>query len=261
MEPSLPQGVTALGDGLFAGCASLTRVHLPPDLRTVGARAFFRCRALTELHLPDSVEAVGAGAFYGCDALERLSLADGIQEMERSPFSLPGYDLFWKVPMRRITIRFAAAADGLPLVDVPIPPCDDMHQMFALGYYELLAASPHGPFDFPAYDELFRHRESDLTRCVIALSRLACPKHLQEEPRARYLAFLRRHGATALSIIGQLQKPGWMTLLEQAGAIRPDNIDMLLELAARIGSAEITAYLLEYQSRDIGFSPSSRWSL
>ena len=52
-----------------------------------------------------------------------------------------------------------------------------------------------------------------------------------------------------------------MTLLEQAGAIRPDNIDMLLELAARIYTYIYSAYLLEYQSRDIGFSPSSRWSL
>ena len=228
------------------------------DLERLLARRLAQadCAFRTE-PLPDGV----AVSVQGRDALERLSLPDGIRRMERSPFCLAGHDLFWKVPLRSVTIRYAAADDGLPLVEVPIPPCGDMHQMFAMGYYELFAASPQGPFDFDGYDALFIHRESDETRCVIALSRLAAPKHLGAESRARYQSFLRRTAPEALRTVGRLRRPAWMPLLSEAGAIRADNCGELLEIAARLGSAEITAFLLEYQSRCIGFDGEDRWSL
>ena len=89
--------------------------------------------------------------------------------------------------------------------------------MFAMGYYELFAASPQGPFDFDGYDALFIHRESDETRCVIALSRLAAPKHLGAESRARYQSFLRRTAPEALRTVGRLRRPAWMPLLSEAG--------------------------------------------
>ena len=96
--------VVELGDGLFAGCASLQDVVIPESVTNIGTGAFNGCAAMAAddgflvirgvlygyfgdnncVAVPDGVSAIDPKAFYGCDALTSvtmpLEILEGIAE-------------------------------------------------------------------------------------------------------------------------------------------------------------------------------------
>lgn len=85
-QVAVPAGVTAIGDGAFAGKAALRQVDLPGGLATVGAGAFRDCAALRALALPDSVTRLGEGAFEGCAALAQVRFPAGAVRLDTGAF-------------------------------------------------------------------------------------------------------------------------------------------------------------------------------
>lgn len=66
----IEDGVTAIGNDLFAGCRYAERVDLPASVEIIGDRAFYGCSVLQLDALPDTVRTVGASAFCGCNIPE-----------------------------------------------------------------------------------------------------------------------------------------------------------------------------------------------
>ncbi|MCR5485333.1 MAG: leucine-rich repeat domain-containing protein [Clostridiales bacterium] len=58
-EIALPDSVTFIGIGAFAGCTSLKKVNLPDKLKNLGNGAFHGCTSLKEITIPTSLEALG----------------------------------------------------------------------------------------------------------------------------------------------------------------------------------------------------------
>ena len=73
-------------DGLFEGCAALTRVELPQDLAEIGAGAFADCAALTEIGIPAAVTNIGAAAFAGCGTLSSIALPKSLEVVQDRTF-------------------------------------------------------------------------------------------------------------------------------------------------------------------------------
>ncbi len=61
--------VTAIRDGAFDGCGSLTGVRIPNGVTSIGFFAFANCSLLTSVVIPDGVTSIGNGAFTGCSSL------------------------------------------------------------------------------------------------------------------------------------------------------------------------------------------------
>lgn len=68
-EISIPDSVTEIYYGAFAGCEKLKYISLPANLIDIGNYAFEGCSNLTTLTIPDKVTWVGTGVFSGCDKL------------------------------------------------------------------------------------------------------------------------------------------------------------------------------------------------
>ena len=79
----LGRPVTALAPGLFADCADLESVALPPGLAAVPDDCFRGCRRLREIALPEAAETVGERAFEGCASLRRVALPAGVRSLGR----------------------------------------------------------------------------------------------------------------------------------------------------------------------------------
>lgn len=71
---SVPEGVTALPDGVFGECEQLAAVELPEGLLSLGFGCFYECTALEEIDLPQTLQKIGKSAFYGCRALKIVKI-------------------------------------------------------------------------------------------------------------------------------------------------------------------------------------------
>lgn len=64
--------VSAIGDGAFYGCTSLTSVTIPQGVESIGDYAFESCTSLMKVTLPESVVSVGENPFVGCTSLRYI---------------------------------------------------------------------------------------------------------------------------------------------------------------------------------------------
>jgi hypothetical protein len=54
----VPDGITTIGDGAFAGCENLVSITLPTGLAVIGSEAFSMCRNLSSITLPENRTAI-----------------------------------------------------------------------------------------------------------------------------------------------------------------------------------------------------------
>ena len=131
-KAKLPEGITSLEPGMFAGCVSLKDVTLPARLKYIEGRAFQNCTGLERIRLPeglvavwrkafsgcrslaeaclgDSVEAIGYAAFSGCTALEKLRIPEGLKMTDGDAFENAG----------RVELTGPGAASGLVINENP----------------------------------------------------------------------------------------------------------------------------------------------
>ena len=64
----LPDSITDIGAGAFAGCTNLKEITFGENVVRIGAEAFAGCSSLKTVHLPDSLSEIGERAFAGCGA-------------------------------------------------------------------------------------------------------------------------------------------------------------------------------------------------
>lgn len=72
---TLEDGITSVGDSVFANCTELKAVNLGNTVEAIGSKAFAGCTSLTEVTIPSSVQEIGSEAFSGCSSLETVNFA------------------------------------------------------------------------------------------------------------------------------------------------------------------------------------------
>lgn len=77
---SLPSGVTTTGAYTFQDCVALTAVTFGKNsvLTEISMYAFYRCRNLLDITIPDSVTTIGAYAFSNCTSLPAIVIPDSV---------------------------------------------------------------------------------------------------------------------------------------------------------------------------------------
>ena len=74
MNTTVPNSVTAIGDGAFLGRTGLASISIPASVTTIGNRAFYGCTSLTSINIPSSVTTIGYKAFLDCTGLKSISI-------------------------------------------------------------------------------------------------------------------------------------------------------------------------------------------
>lgn len=80
-------GITAIPDGTFAGCTTLTgeNLKIPKNIVTITANAF-KESGLKKLYIPNQVTTIGASAFEACKNLEDVHISNNISIISQSTF-------------------------------------------------------------------------------------------------------------------------------------------------------------------------------
>lgn len=85
---TLPKGMTAISEDMFAGCTRLGIVNTDTDCKAVsiGRGAFEDCSALTKITIPAEVTSIGTDAFARCSSLKTISVPEKVETIEAYAF-------------------------------------------------------------------------------------------------------------------------------------------------------------------------------
>lgn len=83
----IPNGVTSIGDYVFAGYSGLTSVIIPSSVKSIGTCAFYRCYNLTSIDIPNSVTNIGNSAFSDCSGLTSITIPNNVVNIGQNAFS------------------------------------------------------------------------------------------------------------------------------------------------------------------------------
>lgn len=131
----IPEGVTAIGDYAFFGCADLESVSLPSTVKSIGKNAFGDCRSLRSIDLSKTgITEVPERAFAGSLELEELTLPAGVEKVGREAFAFTAikslnlqgvteyddYALSGMPYLESLTLNPDAASEGLLMDDTSL---------------------------------------------------------------------------------------------------------------------------------------------
>jgi uncharacterized repeat protein (TIGR02543 family) len=83
----VPNIVTSIGPGAFAGCTSLQSVALPASLSEIKGETFIGCSSLQSIDIPDSVTNISFAAFRNCTSLSSVAFPDTLETIGENTFA------------------------------------------------------------------------------------------------------------------------------------------------------------------------------
>jgi hypothetical protein len=83
---TIPDGITAIKNYAFYGCAGLNSLTLPNSVTSIGYKAFSGCTGLTTAKLSDNITTIDYRAFSGCSSLISISIPNPITEISLATF-------------------------------------------------------------------------------------------------------------------------------------------------------------------------------
>ncbi|MCJ7801839.1 MAG: leucine-rich repeat domain-containing protein, partial [Candidatus Marinimicrobia bacterium] len=78
--------VTAIDNGVFYQCTSLTSITIPASVTSIGNNCFMFCSGLTSITIPNSVTSIGENAFYICTSLTSITIPASVTSIGQFAF-------------------------------------------------------------------------------------------------------------------------------------------------------------------------------
>ena len=82
----IPNSVTSLGDGAFAGQSELTSITIPNSVTNIEFAAFSGCTKLSSITIPNSVISVKEKAFLNCSCMTSVIMPSSLTTIEKLAF-------------------------------------------------------------------------------------------------------------------------------------------------------------------------------
>lgn len=81
------EGTNVICSSAFEGCAKLTKINIPGNVKSVVCYAFKQCAGITSVIFNEGLEHIDEFAFYQCAALEGIKIPASVEEIGRSAFA------------------------------------------------------------------------------------------------------------------------------------------------------------------------------
>lgn len=85
-ELVIEEGITSIGDGVFAEMHELSSVQLPASLVSIGREAFYKCDWIRSLTMGTHVVTIEDSAFSHCEFLDYIELPDTLETIGNNAF-------------------------------------------------------------------------------------------------------------------------------------------------------------------------------
>lgn len=82
----IPDGITMISEGAFAGDTDLKEIVIGADVKTIGSSAFQYCTSLETITINEGVETIGSHAFANCSSLKNITLPSTVSILNEYAF-------------------------------------------------------------------------------------------------------------------------------------------------------------------------------
>lgn len=82
----IPEGVSAIAESAFDGCADMKEVTIPDSVTQIGTNAFYGCTGLIEIVIPEGVIEIGNGTFRNCLNLTTVTIPVSVTKIGSTAF-------------------------------------------------------------------------------------------------------------------------------------------------------------------------------
>ena len=93
----IPNSVTSIGKGAFAGCGYLFELIIPNSVTSIGDRVFVECVNLGKITIPNSVTTIGSKVFDYCTGLQIVILGNSVTSIGEGAFNNCRLDLIYSL--------------------------------------------------------------------------------------------------------------------------------------------------------------------
>jgi hypothetical protein len=83
----IPNSVTSIVEGAFAGCNSLSSITIPDGVTSIERGTFIYCSGLTSITIPNSVTSIGVVAFSFCSGLASITIPASVTSIGDRAFA------------------------------------------------------------------------------------------------------------------------------------------------------------------------------
>ncbi len=118
---NIPNSITTIGYGAFAGCHGLSTVTIPSSVNSIKNCVFMDCNGLSSVVIPNSVLSIGDSAFLQCSELASVIIPNSINMIGLSTFSGCSGMTSVVIPNSVTTISDKAFANCGSLTSIDIP--------------------------------------------------------------------------------------------------------------------------------------------
>lgn len=89
---ALPSGITRIEDYVFGNDMALEAIAIPEGVTYIGHHAFQACFGLKTINIPDSVSVISLYAFEGCNNVTKLKLPSNLQYLGKNSLGMTGLE-------------------------------------------------------------------------------------------------------------------------------------------------------------------------
>ena len=139
----IPDVVTSIGYGAFAGCSSLKSITLPKDLTSIAEKTFKGCSVLSTVNIPEGVTSIGKETFEGCSVLSTVNIPESVTSIEFAAFRYCSSLSAITIPASVTSIGVATFQDCSSLSAITIPA-----SVISIGSYAFENCSALNSVDF-----------------------------------------------------------------------------------------------------------------
>jgi len=133
---TIPNSVTNIS-GAFSGCTSLTSITIPNSVTTIGNNAFSGCTSLTSITIPNSVTTIGNNAFSDCTSLTSITIPNSVTSIKDLAFSNCKRPTSITIPDSVTEIGYAAFSGCTSLTSVTFQGKIDSNKFYYHSYYSV----------------------------------------------------------------------------------------------------------------------------
>ena len=248
LEKIFIRNVKTIKEDAFKHCYALKSIDFPDSLETIEDNAF-RKTGLQVAILPKTIKSFGYGVFCG---VKEIVVYDSICDTKVGCLGVDirKYDeevgiISYNSHNHVIIVKSAETEEVKYKVWMNM---DSSYNVSFLAF----AWDAHATFKFALLDKFFSAIKGIEEKSVIAMNRLQYPVDLKESKKESYIKYLERNANILIQNCIDREDMEKMLFLQNLGIIKRNNIDSMIDYAAKVKAVQFSTHLMGYKTNELG---------